>query len=81
MKILVKYWKKDKSFTVVANTSFKELLYDGRSKDFLKWLKSKTIVWTWNEGATSLEIGSKKRIKSSIVFAIFEDSKNLGLIK
>jgi hypothetical protein len=84
MTIRVKYWPKDKSFTVVENEhSMKDdegILYDGRSEEFKQWLKRSGALFAWSQNSIAI-INDKGKERSSVVYAIFENPRALGIIK
>lgn len=84
MTYRVKYWPKEKTFTLTEHKSPNDknpkVFYDGRSEEYKEWLKSSRVLWTWGQNSTVVGTSEDKK-RAAIVFAIFEETKALGIIK
>ena len=89
MKVLVRYWIKDKSITVTTTGTtrggtrppVRRFLFDGRSESFKKWLKSPKIrvITQWTMYSIGWEDVEKDQIGQVAMRTIFEYTDDLGI--
>lgn len=82
MTVDIKYWPKDKSFTVIRHSIDGKIIYvyDGRSDEYMEWLRTglKTILWS-DRSTSWTDVDIKKDVGIIIIRTIFEHSKTIGL--
>ena len=86
MEATVKYWPKDKSYSVyyLGRDKKRVFLYDGRSKEYKEWLSGKSkggpplVAVLWSRNTVDWTEVKREDSRRIVVLSIFEYPKEMG---